>query len=140
MDIGSRLETDPQLWPYIQRGMEWELDQEVRRQNRLTFLSLARELKMREVKSLADELKQSLADVRQMTIDAKNELMDEAKRAIGNAGKVRSFTKDLKDANAQVEAFLGDSGSNFPPETLGDTPPPTGKHDLNGVRLMEDKK
>lgn len=75
-----------------------------------------------------------------MTVDAKNELVEETKRAIDNASKVRSFTKDLKDANGEVEALLGDTGSNFPPED-GNTPPPDGlKHDINGVRLTEAKK
>lgn len=129
------------LWPYIRRGMEWELDQEVRRQNRLIFLDMARDIKMREVKSLAQGLKDTIASVRQMTIDAKNDLEAEAKRALGNAAKVVSFTKDLKDANAEVETFLGDTGSNFPPPT-GNTQPQDGhpKHDINNVTLNPEIK
>lgn len=92
---------------------------------------------MREVKSLAQGMKEAIANVKKANLDAKSELDGEIQRSLTNADKVRSFTRDLKDANGEVESFLGDTGSNFPQEGGSDTPSQNTSHraDANGVIL-----
>lgn len=69
---------------------------------------------MREVRDLATGMREILTSLRKDNADAKSELELEVTRAKGNAEKVKSFTKDLKEANLEVEAMLGETGSNFP--------------------------
>lgn len=92
---------------------------------------------MREVKDLASGMKEAIANVKKLTTDAKAGLNNEIGRALTNADKVRTFTRELKDANLEVESFLGDTGSNFTPED-GNTQQHDGnpqKPDINGVTL-----
>lgn len=88
---------------------------------------------MREVKELAAGMKDVLASLRKSSADAKSAFMSEVERAKVNADKVKSVAKELSDANKEVEDFLGDTGSNFPPSEGSNTQPPALKADANGV-------
>lgn len=87
---------------------------------------------MKEVRDLASGLKESIAAIKKSNLDARNSLDAEIARAQINAGKVNSFTKDLKEANLEVESFLGETNSNFPPSDVLPTP---AQADANGVTL-----
>lgn len=135
---GHRLQYSPALQLLILVQVNWELEHEIVKQNRLNL----REVQMREVHDLAAGMKDAIAGIRKLAVDAKNGLNTEIGRAQSNADKVRALTADLKSANLEVESFLGESGSNFPPSG-GDssTPPSTGAHaDVNGVTLNLDAK
>ncbi len=133
---GHRLQYSPALQLLILVQINWELEYEIVKQNRLNCL--VREVQMREVHDLAAGMKDAIAGIRKLAVDAKNGLNTEIGRAQSNADKVRALTADLKSANLEVESFLGESGSNFPPSG-GDssTPPSTGAPhaDVNGVTL-----
>lgn len=89
---------------------------------------------MREVKELAAGMKEVMASLRKSSADAKSEFMSEVERAKINAQKVKAVAGELRDANKEVEDFLGETGSNFPPSEGSSTPaPPSGKPDVNGV-------
>jgi hypothetical protein len=92
---------------------------------------------MREVKDLAAGMKDLLAGLRKANVDAKGALMSEVTRAQGNAKKVQSVAADLREANKEVEEFLGETGSNFPPSEDSKTPQQDGhnKADINGVTV-----
>jgi hypothetical protein len=94
---------------------------------------------MREVKNLALGMREAIANIKKLSADAKSGLDSEVSRALVNADKVRSFTRELSDANQEVEQFLGDTGSNFPPSD-GSTPPQSGaiSADINGVTVNKD--
>lgn len=95
---------------------------------------------MREVKNLASGMREAIANIKKLSTDAKSGLDAEVSRALVNADKVRTFTNELRDANLEVEQFLGDTGSNFPPSD-GNTPPHDGpKPDLNGVMVNSEAK
>ena len=97
---------------------------------------------MREVRDLAAGMKEAIVSLRQASADAKAALFEEMSRANANADKVRSFIKELKEANQEVESFLGEAGTNFPPS---ETPETVHSHrkmeharpraDMNGVVL-----
>lgn len=69
---------------------------------------------MREVKELASTIKDAVAGLRKTNESVKSAFHAEVARAVGNADKVRAFTAELKDANIELEASLGETGSNFP--------------------------
>lgn len=96
---------------------------------------------MREVKNLASGMREAIANIKKLSTDAKAGLDNEVSRALVNADKVRTFTSELRDANLEVEQFLGDTGSNFPPSD-GSTPPQSGaiKADVNGVIVNSETK
>lgn len=87
---------------------------------------------MREVSDLATSMKGAISALRKIHADARAEFEKEVTRANLNAGKVKALTSGLKEANSQVESFLGEAGTNFPPETEVSEKPHT---DLNGVTL-----
>lgn len=95
---------------------------------------------MREVHDLAAGMKEAIAGIKKAAADAKSSLAVEISRAHVNAGKVQTMTSDLKSANLEVEEFLGESGSNFPPpgEELNTPPPLTA--DINGVTINSNVK
>lgn len=95
---------------------------------------------MREVKDLASGMKDAIANIKKLSTDAKSGLLSEIDRAKVNASKVTSFTQELSDANKEVEAFLGDTGSNFPTSEPSPTPAvkPKPHTDINGVTLNPD--
>ena len=129
---GHRLQYSPALQLLILTQVNWELECELR---------LVRESTMREVHDLAAGMKDAIAGIKKLAVDAKAGLSSEVSRAQSNASKVRALTADLKAANLEVEDFLGETGSNFPPSG-GDspTPPSTGTPDINGVVLNPDAK
>lgn len=89
---------------------------------------------MREVHDLAQGMKEAIAKIKKDAADAKSSLATEISRAHANAGKVQTMVTDLKSANLEVEDFLGESGSNFPPpgQELNTHPAPTNQ---SGVTL-----
>lgn len=95
---------------------------------------------MREVKNLAAGMKDAVASLRKLSADAKSNLDVEISRANVNAGKVNSLAKELKEANLEIEEFLGETGSNFPSSEESDTQPPdaAGHADKNGVTLNKE--
>lgn len=89
---------------------------------------------MREVRDLAAGMRELIAGLRKDNAAAKSELHAEVARAKSNSQKVRSFARDLKEANLEVESMLGETGSNFPPLEESDTQAPNGQAtDVNGV-------
>lgn len=88
---------------------------------------------MREVKDLASGVRDAVANVKKMTLEAKAALDAEIARSNVNTDKIKSLTKELKDANTEVEAALGETGSNFPQSEERKT-------DLNGVTLKGPSK
>ena len=101
---------------------------------------------MREVRDLAAGMKEAIASLRKASADAKAALSEEMSRATGNADKVRTFIKELKEANQEVEAFLGEAGSNFPPSEDSVIQQPhmrkmehtVRRADINGVMLNQE--
>lgn len=96
---------------------------------------------MQEVKDLAAGMRGLMANLRKLNVDAKNRLTSEVSRAQVNAQKAMSLATELSDANKEVEDFLGESGSNFPPSEDLATPlvdGPVSKPLLNGVMLNPD--
>lgn len=96
---------------------------------------------MKEVHDLAAGMRQAIAGIKQAAVDAKSNLASEISHAQANADKVNSLTADLRAANKEVDDFLGEVGSNFPPSGVDSSIPPstgnsvTGKADINGVIL-----
>lgn len=133
--IGNHL--DPVSKLLIQYGVKRELNDEI---NRLIFFSLLGQMNMREVKNLASGMKDAIAKIKQLNTDAQSGLQSEMNRAAVNAEKVKAFTKELSDANKEVEDFLGDTGSNFPTSDQN-TQAPIGHPvaDRNGVILNTEK-
>ncbi len=92
---------------------------------------------MREVRDLASTMKNSIAAMKKAVADAQSELAVEVDRSMGNAAKVKSVASELREANKEVEAYLGETGSNFPPSEGSNTQqPPT--PDRNGVVLNKE--
>lgn len=89
---------------------------------------------MREVRDFATAIRTSVEALRRTTEAAKGELMTEIQRGNVNAEKVRSMTKELKEANLEVESFLGETGSNFSNSEESNTQAPP-RADINGVTL-----
>jgi hypothetical protein len=136
---GHRLQYSPALQLLILTQVNWELESELRYQCHLSCS--VRELEMREVHDLAAGMKDAIAGIKKLAVDAKAGLNSEVSRAQSNANKVLALTADLKAANLEVEAFLGDTNSNFPPTgTDSNTPLSTGTHDINGVTLNPGQK
>lgn len=94
---------------------------------------------MREVKELASTIKDAVAGLRKTNESVKSAFNAEVQRASVNADKLRSFTQELKDANAELEASLGDTGSNFPSSEELNTQAPPAVADRNGVTLNTEK-
>lgn len=89
---------------------------------------------MREVKSLAGTLKETIAGLRQKASKVTSEFKAEIDRAHDNMSKVASVTTELKDANKEVEAELGLVGSNFPTnEEPTEEQAGSSNADINGV-------
>jgi len=89
---------------------------------------------MKEVRDLATGLKESIAAIKKASLDARSGLDAEIARSQINAEKVKSFTNDLKEANQEVESFLGESNSNFPSSEDSNTQQHASA-DKNGVTL-----
>lgn len=115
-------------------------------------LAVSRGDQMREVRSLADTLRTTVLALKAKTNKSIEGFQSEVQRAHDNNGKVDSLTKELKLANQEVEAVLGDTGSNFPTSEEGqlylgdgngvgtnpDAREPV-KSDPNGVRTPDAK-
>lgn len=127
--IGNSL--DPVSTVLIQYGLRRELEAEV------SLLQIG--YHMREVKELASTIKDAVAGLRKTNEYVKSAFNAEVQRATVNADKLRSFTQELKDANAELEASLGDTGSNFPTSEESSTPAQPSVTDRNGVTLNTEK-
>lgn len=91
---------------------------------------------MREVRDLASTMRNTISAMKKAVTDAQAELATETDRAMTNAEKVRSVAGELREANKEVENYLGETGSNFPPsEGLNTQPPAT---DRNGVTVNQE--
>lgn len=88
---------------------------------------------MQEVRDLATGMKEAVESLRKINADAKASLQTEIARGNVNAEKVLSLANSLKDANKEVESFLGATNSNFEPEVK--TEIVKLRADLNGVTL-----
>jgi len=88
---------------------------------------------MREIRNMAAGMKDAVAALKKDAASATGEFQSELTRAKTNTEKFKSFTTDLKEANQEVEAFLGETGSNFP--TSEASPTPDAHADRNGVTL-----
>lgn len=130
LENGNRFSQDVVLRTLVEYGMLRSLREWVCEENQLVW-----ENEMREIKELAVGLKESLAALKSASAGAKASLVSEMERAKVNAQKVQSLALELKDANTEVEDFLGDTGSNFPSSEGSSTPPPVLKTDTNGVTL-----
>jgi hypothetical protein len=128
LENGNRFSQDVVLHTLVEFGVSKALSQWVSQENQLVL-----ENEMREIKELAVGLKESLAALKSVSAGAKASLVSEMERAKVNAQKVQSLALELKDANTEVEDFLGESGSNFPSSEASSTPAP--KLDTNGVAI-----
>jgi hypothetical protein len=94
-------------------------------------MSLSQEDSMRELNDMVTGMKQVINNLRSSAVTAKNAFQSEVTRAQVNTEKVQSFTTELKDANKEIEDFLGATGSNFPTSEATITP----HADINGVTV-----
>lgn len=135
-DNGNRLDQDHVLCTLLLSGVSQSLEDFVASENRKLWVE-----QMREVKELAAGMKEVLAGLRKDSANAKGQFMAEAERAKINANKVRSLAVELSEANKEVEEFLGETGSNFPPTEASEaSPTPLPKADINGVTITEAPK
>src|SRR6266852_3838945 len=127
--IGNRLTQDLSLQLLILSQLERHMDVGVNLLNQGYSLILAESVEdnMQEVKDLAAGMRGLMADLRKLNVDAKNKLTSEVTRAQVNAQKAMSLATELSDANKEVEDFLGESGANFPPSEVLNTPPVVGE-------------
>src|SRR6266403_4494523 len=147
--IGNRFKQDLPLQSHILSQLGRQLDADVRLLNQGHSLLPAESVEdnMQEVRDLAAGMRGLMADLRRLNVDVKNELTSEVSRAHVNAQKARSLATELRDANKEVEEFLGESGSNFPPSEASDTLPVAGPKEgphyprtlSNGVTVNEEK-
>jgi len=147
--IGNRFKQDLPLQSHILSQLGRQLDADVRLLNQGHSLLPAESVEdnMQEVRDLAAGMRGLMADLRKLNVDAKNKLTSEVERAHVNAQKAMSLAGELSDANKEVEEFLGESGSNFPPSEVSDTPPVAGSKEAphyprtlsNGVTVNEGK-
>jgi len=135
LEDGNRLQQDIALCTLLLHGVNRALQEWVELENQRLWTE-----KMREVKELAAGMKDVLASLRKGSADAKAHFMSEAARAQVNASKVKSLALELSEANAEVEDFLGDSGSNFSSSETSDTQPQTGTADINGVTINKESQ
>lgn len=151
LENGNRLIQDPSLQSLVLCQLERHLDAGVSLLNQGYPLIPIESVEdnMQEVKDLAAGMRELMADLRKVNVDAKDKLTSEVKRAHVNAEKAMSLATELSDANKEVEDFLGESGSNFPPSKTLPTPPVVGEkkegehyprpHTLaNGVTVNEE--
>lgn len=113
---------------HIIAQVERELDAEVSTQN----ASLQGDNDMREISSLAQTMREAIASLKASAAAATQDFKSEVSNSNTNISKIKSLTKDLKDANKDVEQMLGESGSNFTPVGSEST---LGKPDINGVQV-----
>lgn len=129
LEAGNRLNQDVVLQTLLLYGLERSLSD---------YLIEVRVNEMREVRSLAASMRAAMDSLKQATMEAQESLLVEVERGNTNAQKVRSMTKELKEANLEVEAFLGETGSNFTPSEASSTQQP--RADANGVTLNTESK
>jgi hypothetical protein len=111
---------------------------------------------MQEVRDLTTSMKEALDFIRKSSTEARATFASEVERAKSNVSKIHSMAQQLKDANTEIEAVLGTTGTNFPPpeeevkpQTLFAVDSPVqyprnvnapAKADLNGVTINPEHK
>ena len=84
---------------------------------------------MKEVTNLAKVLQATVNQLKNAHAAALAAFHSEVSHSNANLAKVNSITAELATANKEVEAALGETGSNFPPITEGP--------DRNGVMVVK---
>ena len=135
---GNRLKFNAALTSLILDQVEREVDAELKWQNHLIFCNSVQGTNMREVHNLATGMKEAIASIKKAAVDARAQLDSEVARAQTNVGKVKSVATALKEANLEVESFLGETGSNFPSSET--SPMSAGHADINGVTVNPEAK
>lgn len=135
LENGNRFSQDVVLRTLVEFGISKSLREWVSEVNRLAW-----ENEMREIKELSVGLRESLAALKSASAGAKASLVSEMERAKVNAQKVQSLAVELKEANKEVEEFLGETGSNFSSSEDSSTPAPPSqpRADMNGVTMNKD--
>jgi predicted nucleic acid-binding Zn-ribbon protein len=105
---------------------------------RLQVVRTSKERKMREVRGLAETIRERVKALKAEAANATNEFNSEHDATIASIGKVKSITSELRAARQEVDAQLGDVGSNFPTQegqtsAKPEKPLSFGKPDVNGV-------
>jgi hypothetical protein len=90
---------------------------------------------MQEIKNLASTLTEAFSLLKKIHSDANGNLNAELTRAHENATKVKSLIQGLKEANEEVESFLGTTNTNYPPVEVP-AEEFKQKTDINGVTLL----
>lgn len=113
---------------------------------RLAVIRGDKEFPMREVKNIAQLVRERMAALKVEAKKATDGFHAETQRTVGNIGKINSLTKELKDSNKEVEDVLSGAGSNFPPQDeqslglLGSSSSDQASVDRNGVSVNPDAK
>lgn len=109
---------------FVMSNLSFVLEKEVEWLNQLTYLKTAgAEDEMKEVKALGSSLRFMMDSIKKSASEAQSSFELEAQRALVNSDKVKSAASDLKSANQEIESFLGETQSNFPPSE--ELPPAT---------------
>jgi hypothetical protein len=111
--------------------LERSLDAHVLKQNRADRSTYYRNIKMREVQGLADVVSSTVKRLKAAHLAATTRFKTEVANSETNLTKVSAFTDELATANKEMEAALGDTGSNFPTSEAAGSPKP----DINGVTV-----
>lgn len=116
LDGGNRFNQDVVLQALVLSALRQSLSVEVTAINQALW-----ENDMREVSKMAADMRGMVANLKKLNTDAQSGLAAEVSRANVNAEKIKAFTQELKDANLEVESFLGETGSNFSTSEKSDT-------------------
>jgi hypothetical protein len=81
---------------------------------RLQVVRTSEERRMREVRGLADTIRERVKALKAEAVMVTQEFNSEHDATIASIAKVKSITTELRAARQEVDAQLGDAGSNFP--------------------------
>jgi hypothetical protein len=135
--VSSRL-NDAALQLIILKQLEWSLFTELEYINRSIYCQSQMGVDVRELDDLSSNMKGLFTALRKSLVDAKSGLTSEVTRTTVNVQKINSVTAELNAGNKEVEAFLSETGSNFP--TSEDIPSEKSQlthADINGVSLNQ---
>ena len=91
---------------------------------------------MREVRNVAEVMRETMRQLKADSVAAVGEFQKEVSVSQEQMGKVRALTSELKEANQEVSAMLGESGSNFSTKVpASENSGVTTKPDINGVTV-----
>ena len=116
--VNGGLITVPNVEQYVLQNLQLELAIHVNNQNtddHSTYYPLCtEEMAMREIKGLAQAVRENIAQLRANAAAAAKNFTTEVKNTNDNIGKLNSVTAEMQVANKEVEGILADVGSNFP--------------------------